>query len=371
MTMALTVPPAPLTANPPKAARTLVPLSQALRALLHDLAPVAPVEIAPQDAVGCVLAEPLIVPGDLPAAATALRAGYALAAADTFGASAYGPMPLARAPEWVEAGGTLPAGSDALAEPDALMLRRGRAELSESLAPGQGVRRAGEDAPAGSCLRREGERLRALDLALARAAGLTQIQVRRPRLLLVETTTEGVAGACADLVARMAAGSGAAVIRVQAEMIADEEADFIVMVGEPNRLRQALPPDAVCIADQLALHPGQEGCVLRIGDVPVVFVPPLLDAAFALWLTLIGPALRHLASAVPDAAWPVAPLTGKIVSTIGFTEITLLRRRDGGLEPLATGDLPLSAMAEADGWLAIEPGQEGYAAGHPVAAWPL
>lgn len=371
MTMALTVPPpAPLTANPSKAARMVVPLRQAMLALLHDLAPVVPAEVALQDATGCVLADPLIVPGDLPAFATALRAGYALASADTFGASPYGPMPLARAPVWVEAGQPLPEGSDALAEPDALMLRRGRVELSESLAPGQGVRRAGEDALAGSCLRLQGERVRALDLGLARAAGIAQVRVRRPRLMLVETMTDGVAGACADLLARMALESGATLIRVQAEMIA-EEADIIVVVGEPNRLRPALPPSAFYLADQLALHPGQEGCVVRIGGVPVLIVPPLLDAALALWLTLIGPALRHLAASVPEAAWPVAPLTGKIVSTIGLTEIALLRRCDDGLEPLATGDLPLSAMAEADGWLALEPGQEGYAAGHPVAAWPL
>jgi molybdopterin molybdotransferase len=352
-------------------ARMLVPLRQAMLHLGEGLAPVDPATLPLGQAAGCVLAEPLIAASEQPAQAVALRAGYAVVAADTFGASAYAPVTLAESPAWVEPGGSLPPGCDAVIEADAVLLRAGRAELAEPVAPGTGNRRTGEDAPAGGVLRQAGARLRPLDVALAGAAGLTHVAVRIPRLLVIETGSAGAASACADLVAGMAAASGAAVSRAQAETLADEAADLIVMVGEPNRLRAALPPRATIVADGLAICPGEEAIVARIGTVPVLIVPPLVDAALALALLLIVPLLRQLAGAHPEPEPVAAPLSDKIVSVIGFTEIALLRREGAEWAPIVAGDLPWRAIAAAEAWLAIEPGQEGYPAGRAVAAQAL
>jgi hypothetical protein len=78
-----------------------------------------------------------------------------------------------------------------------------------------------------------------------------------------------------------------------------------------------------------------------------------------------------LASAQPAPTPNAAPLARKLTSTIGFTEIALLARSGEAWAPLAIGDLPLSAVARAETWLAVPPGHEGYPAGHPVAAIPL
>jgi molybdopterin molybdotransferase len=64
-------------------------------------------------------------------------------------------------------------------------------------------------------------------------------------------------------------------------------------------------------------------------------------------------------------------LARKIVSTVGMTEVIPVRRRDGGIEPVATGYFPLQAMARADGYVLVPAASEGYVAGSVVEMWPL
>jgi molybdopterin biosynthesis enzyme len=151
----------------------------------------------------------------------------------------------------------------------------------------------------------------------------------------------------------------------------DEPADAMVAIGDPDALRATLPPSAGIVAGQLALRPGEDGVLARIAAMPILFVPPRLEAALALALAILGPVLAHLAGAVDQPATQAAPLARKLVSTVGLSEIALLQRASAAWEPVATGDLPLAALATADAWLTLEPGQEGYPAGHMVAARPL
>src|SRR3954471_13681875 len=162
----------PAAMNVAPAARTLMPVEQALARLLGGLDRVAARHIPLSEAAGLVLAEPLRVPGPVPPEALALRSGFALAAADTFGASHYAPVMLPRLPDPVAAGETLPAGTDSVVEPEALTILRGRAEIAEPVAPGAWTRRAGEDAAAGAILCDAGAGLRPHHAA---AAGLARL----------------------------------------------------------------------------------------------------------------------------------------------------------------------------------------------------
>ena len=56
--------------------------------------------------------------------------------------------------------------------------------LAEAI-PGQGVRRDGGDIAAGSLVAEAGRRVLPRDLLMARAAGLERLNVRRPRLRIV------------------------------------------------------------------------------------------------------------------------------------------------------------------------------------------
>ncbi len=324
----------------------LTPVGDALARLAAALAPVPAREAALAEAAGRVLAEPLVVAAPVPPRAVALRDGWAVAAADTVGASPYGPVVLANAPAFVRAGEPLPEGTDALLPPDAVVLGA-FAEASESAAPGEGVRRPGADAAAGHVLRPAGVRLRPLDLAAAGAAGLSRCTVRIPVL--------GLAGESPglDLLARLAAQSGFSVSRV-----GSADASLRVIARGPG--------EAGPLAE-LALRPGEAAFGV---DPAVVAVPARLDGALAAWLVLLRPLLERAAGAAPVAPRS-GPLRRKIASAVGLTELALLRADGDGFDPLAVGDLPLSAIAAADAFLAVPPSSEGYAAGETVRAFPL
>ncbi len=105
--------------------------------------------------------------------------------------------------------------------------------------------------------------------------------------------------------------------------------------------------------------------------MPVFLVPDRLEAALAIWLMLLRPCLDRLTGTPPAEAAIRGPLTRKIASTVGLTEVALLRRTPAGLEPVAVADLTLSAVAAADAWLAVPPNSEGFAAGATVEAYAL
>jgi molybdopterin biosynthesis enzyme len=66
-----------------------------------------------------------------------------------------------------------------------------------------------------------------------------------------------------------------------------------------------------------------------------------------------------------------ATLMRKVTSTIGFAEVVPLARNDDGVEPLASGYLPLQSLACADGWMLVPPENEGYPAGTEIEMRPL
>lgn len=349
----------------------LVPVAEALAALLARLAPVPPRTLPLRAAEGRILAAPLVAPAPVPAAAIALRDGFAVAAEAVVGAAAYAPVFLAEPPPWVAAGERLPPGADCVLPPDGVSEAAGLFEVTASAAPGEGVRRAGEDAPAGAILGAPGEALCALDLAAAEAAGLKACSVREPRLRLLSVAARP--DAASDFLQRFAVLAGAQVVNQQIgertrdnAVLGAPPADLIVMAGDRGLAAEILARHGAVTAHGLALRPGEGALCGRIGAAPVVIVPPRLDAALALALLILRPCLDRLADARPRPPLTRAPLTRKIASGLGLTELALLRGSEAGFEPLAVGDLPLAAMAKADAWLAVPPDSEGFAAGELV-----
>ena len=88
-------------------------------------------------------------------------------------------------------------------------------------------------------------------------------------------------------------------------------------------------------------------------------------------LVFARPCLDLLQDAAPAPAMPPAPLLRRITATVGFTDIVLLRRAPAGLEPLATTELSLPAIASADAWMAIPPTSEGMAPGTIIEVQPF
>jgi molybdopterin molybdotransferase len=361
---------------------SLTPLDVALAALLHDLAPVAPIELPLAEALGCIAAEmpPLKAhpPRDIAAAD-----GWALRARDLVGASSYSPLPLAKPPVWVDAGDAMPEGCDCVIDSDAVDQAGPLVQVLAEAIPGQGVRRAGSAIAAGTVVVEAGRRVLPRGLLMARAAGMERLLVRRPRLCVVNVPATGAA-VTAQLIAESARRTGADVVCVEAagrdpESIAKaldaESCDLLLTVGGSGVGRTdatvtALAQRGEIIAHGLALQPGRTSAVGRIGKIPVIALPGAPDQALAAWWTLALPVLGRLSGHRPRTTLKL-PLARKVASGVGIAEVALLERKQGVWIVLAVGDLSLEIIARAEAWLAVPGGSEGFAAGAPVDGYML
>jgi molybdopterin molybdotransferase len=362
---------------------SLTPLDAALAALLHRLLPVTPVDLPLPQALGCVAADmpPLQA---IPPCNIAVADGWALRSRDLVGASSYSPLPLAVAPAWVEAGDPIPEACDCVIDADSVEASGPMVQVLAEAIPGQGVRRIGGDITAGGVVVAAGRCVRPLDLLIARAAGLERLNVRRPRLAVVNIPAASGAIATAQLISERARAAGAEIVfteaaaRDAASVAASVDSggcNLLVTIGGSGIGRTdatiaALARRGEIVAHGIALQPGRTVAIGRIGTIPVMALPGAPDQALAAWWTLVLPVLDHLSARRPRQT-ATLPLARKIASSVGLAEIVLLESKDGAWLPLAVGDLSLETIARADAWLTVPGGSEGFAAGAPVDAYML
>jgi molybdopterin molybdotransferase len=362
---------------------SLTPLDVALAALLQRLRPVAPVELPLADALGCVAADmPPLKP--LPSRDVAAGDGWALRARDLVGASSYSPLPLSTSPVWVDAGDPMPEGCDCVIDADCVDRTGPLLQALAEAIPGQGVRRTGGDIAEASTYVAFGRQVRPLDLLIARAEGLDKLNVRWPRLRVVDIPANSGEAVTAQLISESARGAGAELVYAEAagrdaasvaSALDPDACDLLVTIGGTGVGRNdativALATRGEVIAHGIALQPGRTAAVGRIGNIPVIALPGAPDGALAVWWTLGLPVLDRL-----SWLWPrqrlTLPLQRKIASSVGVTELVLLEQIEEAWLPLAIGELSLEAIARADAWLAVPGGAEGFAAGTPVGAYIL
>jgi molybdopterin molybdotransferase len=362
---------------------SLIPLDAALAALLQGLEPVAAVALPLAEAMGCVAADmpPLRAH---PSRDIAVSDGWALRACDLVGASSYSPLPLSAPLVWVEAGEAMPAGCDCVIDADLLDQTGPMVQALAEAVPGQGVCRAGGAIAEGSIVIASGRRIRPLDLLVARAAGLATLNVRRPRLRIVNIPASSGVAVTAQLMAESARAAGTAVVCIEAAgrdaasvaaAIDASACDMLIItggsgVGGTDAVFAALARRGEVIAHGIALQPGQTAAVGKVENIPVIALPGAPDQALAAWWTLALPVLDRLSGLAPRQSLTL-PLARKIASSVGITELALVEQIEGRWMPLAVGDLSLDAIARADAWLAVPGGAEGFAAGTPVDAYML
>jgi molybdopterin molybdotransferase len=360
---------------------SLTPLEAALAMLLDGLSPVAPGELPLAEALGCVAAGMPMLRA-LPSRDVAAVDGFAFRARDLVGASSYSPLPLKQPPVWVEAGDPLPGDRDCVVDADLVEWSGALAQVVAEAIPGQGVRRAGQDIAEASAIMSARWPLRALDLLVARAAGIKTLAVRRPRLHLVNVPAAAGDNVTAPFVAELAEAAGAVVLRSDAAgrdaaaiatALETQPCDLGITIGGTGVGRSdatvaALAKSGEVLAHGIALAPGRTTAIGKIGNIPLIALPGAPDQALAAWWTLALPAMDRLSARQARPTLRLQ-LARKVASGIGVTEIVLLKKIDDSWMPLASGDLSLDAMARADAWLAIPAGSEGFAAATPVDAY--
>jgi molybdopterin molybdotransferase len=348
---------------------SLTPLADVLARVAALARPVAPREVAVQDAEGRVLAEDVAVAAALPTSAVALVDGWAVRADAVADAGPYAPMLLSPASVWVDAGAAMPRDTDAVLPPDAVLPRDAvnGAEAHAGATAGDGVLAAGADAVPERPLRLAGERLRAVDVAALQAVGISRVRVREPRVRVVATPG---CDAVALTISRAVSAHGAVVIFVRAleRALADEQTDLVITVGGTGAGKNDASVTMLRRMGEVAVHgfgiaPGETAALGMARSHPVLMLPAPLDAALAGFLVVGEALLRGLTGAITSQPTMPVKLARKIVSTVGMTEVVPVRRVADGVEPLASGHWPLTAITRADGWVLVPAQSEGFPSG--------
>lgn len=356
----------------------LTPIDTALAALLRSVDPVTPVALPLTEAAGCISAGMPLLPA-YPSRDIAVVDGWALRASDLVGASSYSPLPLTELPAWVEAGDVMPVGYDCVLDADAVEVSGPLAQVLAEGVPGQGVGRSGSDIAESSPAAAAGYPVGAAALLLARVAGREKLNVRRPRLRIVNVPD---ATATMEMIAELARAVGLDVSAHEAgardatsiaEALDVSACDLLLTIGGSGVGRRdavvtALAQCGDVLAYGLALQPGRTAAVGRLGKIPVVVLPGSPGRAFAAWLALVLPLIDKLSMRQPRRTVTL-PLARKIASNVGIAEIALLAWEHQAWTPLAVGEWPLQAIARADAWLLVSGSSEGFAAGMPIDAY--
>jgi molybdopterin molybdotransferase len=384
--------------------------------------------VALDDALSRVPAEALSAPHALPGFARATVDGFAVRAADTYGASEglpgyldlAGEARMGRPPETevgpgkavaIATGAPLPPGADAVlkvehtqaATPELL-------EVLRPVTPGEGMVRADEDAAPGDELARDGRPLRPQDLGMLAAAGIVEIPVHaRPRVSIVSTGDELVAAdpqagdpAASREPAALATGqvrdsSAPALAALVRE--AGGEPRFAGIVADDRdalatKLREALPECDVLVVSAgssvgardetaaaiaslgepgiwchgLAFRPGKPTLLADCGGVPVIGLPGNPRSALVVF-RLIGMPIVWLVGGCTDP--PPEPsvrarLTRDLPSAAGRLDVVQVRLQGDQAEPLFGSSSLLSILTAADGYVVVPEAATGLAAGSEV-----
>ena len=376
------------------------------------------VERAPLEAaLGRVPAEAPTAPHPLPGFARATVDGYAVRAADTYGASeglpSYldlaGEARMGRPPELdlapgaavaIATGAPLPRAADAVVKVE--HSQSPTPELIEVLrpvAPGEGVVRADEDAAAGAELARPGRPLRPHDLGMLAAAGITELLVRaRPRVAIVSTGDELVPATSDALVAGQVrdatAPALAALVReaggepLFAGIVPDDSQALsaalrsalggcdvlVVSAGSSVGARDQTAAAVGALGDPgiwchgLALRPGKPTLLADCGGVPLVGLPGNPRSALVVFRLVGLPLLRTVAgvTAPPPVPTTRAKLARDVPSAAGRLDVVQVGLADGVATPRFGSSALLAPMAGADGYLCVPEPDTGLPAGTAV-----
>jgi molybdenum cofactor synthesis domain-containing protein len=380
--------------------RDTIPLGEAMALLMEAAIPVERVERVPiREANNRVLAEAAISALDVPPFDRAAMDGYAVVAADTFGAGRYDPkvlrsvekvytgqVPTRRVThgECIEiaTGAPMPDGADAVVMVEETEKGDGSdVRVFTPVYPRQHVGRRAADIAAGQTVLASGDVLHPSRIGALAATGVLDVNVfAKPRVAILSTGDEIVApggplgpGQIYDinqftLSAIIGAHGGEAVDGPTApdslpELIAAIETaaaeDIIVFsggssVGERDLIMDALQRIGEVIFHGIAVKPGKPTVFGKIGRTPVFGMPGYPTSCLSNAYLLLVPLLRRMAR-LPDYQ-PHAvqlPLARRVVSTTGRHQFYTVRIADGMAVPAFKASGDITSMAHADGYFEI------------------
>ncbi len=372
-----------------------------------------------------VPSEAVTAPDDLPGFARATVDGWAVRAADTYGASeglpgyldVVGAVTMGHAADVavrpgaaveIPTGGALPPGADAVVMLEhAHVALPGTIEVGRPVAPGDGVVRADEDVPAGHVLVPAGRPLRSSDLGLLAAAGVTRLDVhRRPRVAILSTGDEVVPPSTRALLPGQVRDATATALAALVRGAGGEPLTRPIVPDDPTRLRDALvramtDVDLVAVSagssvgardatagvvaelgtvwcHGLAVKPGKPTLLADLDGVPLIGLPGHPLSALVVFRLLGVPLVRLIGGCTspPPEGRVSARLTRAVPSAAGRLDAVQVRLgpvgEDGlpSAEPLFGRSAQLSLLSHADGFVLVDEDALGLEGGSLVAVVP-
>lgn len=354
------------------------------------------------DSLGRVLAVDVTAVDALPGFPRSTVDGFAVHASDTYGASEGLPvyLELAGAARMgvapivsvsagtcvaIPTGAVIPAGADAVVMVEyTAETMEGTIEVTRPVAPGAGLVRADEDVASGAVLVRAGRPLRAAELGLLAAAGITTLDVHaRPVVVIISTGDEVVppstialaAGQVRDATASALAGlvrdgGGepviAGIVPDEAEALkvvlreALRSADLVIIsagssVGTRDETAGAVAALGTIWCHGLAIKPGKPTLLAECDGVPVIGLPGNPLSALVIFRTIGTPLVWRLAGCETPPPEPhlQARLSRDLPSAAGRLDIVQVTVSDGVAEPLFGPSALLSLLTRSDGYIVV------------------
>ena len=384
------------------------PLTDARQLFLSTVNPAAlkTEEVAIDDALDRVTAEPVFAKISSPHYHASAMDGICVRAEDTFGATEFTGKKLTLADtdspggdafKYVDTGNALPAWANAVIMIEKVhQLDPKTVEIFESVAPWNHVRLVGEDVVATELLLPRAHRLRPYDMGALLAAGHTTVRVKaRPRVGIIPTGDEliqpgeeATPGAVIDFNSTVLAAfvrewggmpvkyprarDDAMLLRRALELAA-AECDLVTIIAGSSAGEHDLTSDVVANAGELLAHgidvmPGKPAVLGALAGKPVLGVPGYPVSAIVIAREILRPALeKFLSHAAPTLPSVRAVVPKKIASHLGleeFIRVTLGRVGEKLVAvPLARGAGVITTMVHADGLMRIPSLIEGLNAG--------
>jgi molybdopterin molybdotransferase len=369
------------------------------------------------DAPNRVPAAPVTAPHALPGFARSTVDGYAVRAADTYGVSdglpgyldVVGAVRMGTEPDVtvvpgsavsMPTGGVLPPGADAV-----VMVEYTQAVLDATIevvrpvAPGDGVVRADEDAASGAELVPAGRPLRAQDLGMLAAAGVTCVAVHaRPRVTIFSTGDEVVPPDTAELRPGQVRDATAVALAAMVAQAGGEPLPGGIVPDDPAALESALaaalatsdvivisagssvgardetagavarlgPPGIWCHG--LAIRPGKPTLLAECAGIPVIGLPGNPRSALVVFRLIGVPLVRQVGGCTSPPPEPVvrARLNRDLASAAGRLDVVQVRVHDGVATPVFGLSALLSVLTVAEGYVLVPEDATGLDAGAEI-----
>ncbi|GGC37541.1 molybdopterin molybdenumtransferase MoeA [Siccirubricoccus deserti] len=393
---------------------------EAAAALIADrVPPLVGEEAVPlRQALGRVLARPLIAPLPLPpffnsavdgyafrhadlgaTGATALRLEGRVAAGQA--AAALGPGAAVR----IFTGAPMPPGADTVVMQEDARLEAEAILVPPGLKPGANARPAGEDVPQGAAALPAGRRLRAPEIGLAAALGVSALPVAPLVRVGVFSTGDELASPGTPLgpaqthdsnrFTLLALLAGLPVEAIDLGILPDDPVataaalraaaashDLLltsggVSTGEEDHVRTAIEQGGRLVFWRLAVKPGRPAAMGVVDGTPVVGLPGNPVAAVVTFLHLARPLVLRLGGAVPEPLPRFAARAGfGYRKKAGRREYVRVRLEAGLPLPVARkferdGAGLLSSLTESDAFAELDEAVLTVAPGDTVAVLPF